>query len=250
MFEIERSTRRFAQPEIPPHHCAFYVRRNGLEVIQAPTTNIIPFCRNCLLHAEAAPALKQVPPTNVQVAASAYAPPSSYSYPSCTPDGCIPEYTLDGNTATRWWCKGELIEDGDEGCWIEYYFDEPQDIVEIGISFSMGTYRSSKLNVYADGAFQGEIPTGGPSIVYASFYLDTDEITKLKISLADWESFPSMWISIAEVQYANNVMVRLLLWLSINKITSIRCSFDWRSASNIATLTRIHALATFCQTLR
>lgn len=148
---------------------------------------------------------------NVEVGASSYAGPSFYSYPLCTPDVCIAGNTLDGNTATRWWCKGELIEDGDEGCWIEYYFSEPQDIVAIEIAFSMGTYRSSKLNVYADGAYQGEIPTGGHRLVNSTFYLDTDELAKLKISLDAWESFPSMWISIAEVKYANNVVVRLLL---------------------------------------
>lgn len=37
-----------------------------------------------------------------------------------------------------------------------------------------------------------------------------------------------------------------LLHLSVILFANIRCSFDWRSASNMAPLTRMHALATFC----
>lgn len=133
--------------------------------------------------------------TNVEVAANGYLDKI------CYPNGCIPENTRDGSTRnhSRWLCVGEYIN-GTGGCWIEYYFDEPQDIVEIRIMFYKGTTRTRTLNVYANSQFHSQIQSSGVTNGYETFYLNTDETAELMLYLDDWESNPSMSLSIMEVR--------------------------------------------------
>ena len=136
----------------------------------------------------------------MSVAASGY--DERTSYPGCTPDGCIPENTRDESRSSnsRWSCKGDILDDDDEGCWIEYYFDEPQDIVEVRISFFYkGTENSRTLNVYDNGGYHSQVESSGSTHGYQTFYLNTDETAELKLELDDWSSNRGMWISITEV---------------------------------------------------
>lgn len=142
--------------------------------------------------------------TNVEVAASAYDTRSSGN--GCSPNGCIPENTRDRSTAnnSRWSCKGDLMDDDtDQRCWIEYYFEEPQDIVEIRISFYKGTKNTRTLDVYDNGAYHSEIESSGETNWYQTFYLDTDETETLRLYLDD--SSTKTWLSIKEVGPNPNV---------------------------------------------
>ena len=122
-------------------------------------------------------------------------------YPGSNWDYCDPNNTLDKSLSinSRWSCKGDILDDDDEGCWIEYYFGEPQDIVKVKIAFYKGTENTRKLNVYGNGVYHSQIESSGTTNGYQSFYLDTDETEKLTFHLDHWESNPSMWLSITEV---------------------------------------------------
>ncbi|CAN0476352.1 unnamed protein product, partial [Scytosiphon promiscuus] len=88
--------------------------------------------------------------------------------------GCIPENTRDGSRSSnsRWSCKGDILDDDDEGCWIEYYFDEPQDIEEVRIAFHRGTENTRTLNVYDNGWYHSQIESSGETNGYQTFDLD------------------------------------------------------------------------------
>lgn len=148
--------------------------------------------------------------TTVEVAANGYDTKNTLGN-GCSPDGCVPENTRDENTSdnSRWSCKGDIIN-GSGGCWIEYYFDEPQDIVEIRISFYQGNTRTRTLNVYENSQFHSQIQSSGLTSSYESFYLDTDETSELMLYLDNWESNPSMWLSIKEVRVLAGELTRIL----------------------------------------
>lgn len=120
----------------------------------------------------------------------------------CSPYGCVPENTRDKSRAnnSRWSCKGDLVEYPGDGCWIHYYFDEPQDIVEMRIAFYKGTKETRTLNVYDNGNFHSQIESSGETEGYQTFYLDTNETADLNLYLDDYESNPDMWLSIKEVR--------------------------------------------------
>ena len=64
-------------------------------------------------------------------------------------DGCVPENSRDGIASeieSRWSCATKLVEGGGP-CQIEYTFAEPQDIVDIMVSFWKGNERIRTLDV-------------------------------------------------------------------------------------------------------
>ena len=64
-------------------------------------------------------------------------------------DGCAPENSRDGIASaveSRWSCSSNLVEGGGP-CQIEYTFAEPQDIVNIMVSFWKGNERIRTLDV-------------------------------------------------------------------------------------------------------
>ena len=137
--------------------------------------------------------------TTVDVDASGYDPRTSGS--GCSPNGCIPANTRDGSRSSnsRWSCKGDIFDssDDDEGCWIAYYIDEPQDLVEIQVAFYKGKEDKSTLKVYNNGRYHGKIKSSGSTNGYQTFELDTNETEELKLRLDD---DGDVWISITEVR--------------------------------------------------
>ena len=137
--------------------------------------------------------------TTVGVAASAYDKRTKSR--GCSPVGCIPENTRDNSrdNRSRWACKGDLIDDDDEGCWIEYYLDEPQDNVEMKIAFYRAMINIRTLNVYVNGAYHSQIKSRDDTNGYHTFFLGTKKTEKLKLYLDDWEAKSDVWLSIKEV---------------------------------------------------
>lgn len=136
--------------------------------------------------------------TTVTVGASAY-DERTEGY-GCSPDGCKPDNTRDGNLdyESRWSCKGDLLE-GDRGCCIEYFFEEPQDIVRLDIVFHKGTERTRVLNVYNNDEYYSQIESSGSSSDYEEFALDSDETAALALCLDDPENTGDDWLSLTEV---------------------------------------------------
>lgn len=120
------------------------------------------------------------------------------SYSGCWPNGCIPHSTRDQNIRTRWSCKGDLLYN-DEGCWIKYTFEEPQDLEIMKIAFYRGKDNTRTLNVYTDGRYHSKITSSGNTNGYQKFDLYTDETSELMLYLDDYESDSDVWLSIAEV---------------------------------------------------
>ncbi|CAM9164599.1 unnamed protein product, partial [Laminaria digitata] len=137
--------------------------------------------------------------TTVDVDATGY--DERTSYPGCSPNGCIPKNTRDRSRSSnsRWSCKGDILDssDDDEGCCITYYFEEPQDIVEVKLAFYKGKEDTRTLKVYDNGSYHSKIKSSGSTNGYQTFELDTDETEELKFCLNDDDD---VWISITEVR--------------------------------------------------
>ena len=136
--------------------------------------------------------------TTVKVSASGY--DTRPYYPGCTPDGCIPENTRDNSLSSnsRWSCQGDIL-DKNQGCWIKYTFQEPQDIKQISIAFYRGKENTHKLKVYSNGKYHSKIKANSQTNRYQTFDLETDETFELKIYLDDYNSNSDVWLSITEV---------------------------------------------------
>lgn len=121
----------------------------------------------------------------------------------CSPGGCTAQNTRDNSldSNSRWSCKGDLVEGDDGICCIEYSFEEPQDIVTLGIVFYKGTERTRTLNVYENAKLYDHIKSSGSSDDYQAFSLNSDETTDLKLCLNDSESDGAEWLSITEVSF-------------------------------------------------
>ena len=153
---------------------------------------------NFVRHLTSTPALVDASErTTVTVEAVAFDERTAGS--GCSPDGCTPENTRDSSldANSRWSCKGDLVK-GDGGCCIEYFFDEPQDIVDVNIAFHKGAERTRTLNVYNNGDFFTQIVSSGSTNGYEEFGLDSDETADLTLCLDDSMS-DSDWLSITEV---------------------------------------------------
>lgn len=83
--------------------------------------------------------------TTVYVSANAYDTRFADNN-GCGNTGCLPEFTRDSNTKieSRWSCSKSL---GEGNCYIEYTFDEPQDVISMNIAFYKGDERSRKIKV-------------------------------------------------------------------------------------------------------
>lgn len=123
--------------------------------------------------------------TTVEVTASAYE--ERLSPFSCCSGGCRPEYTLDQRRSTYWLCNLDLLENESEGCWIEYSFEEPQDIVDMRIAFYGGAHISQTIYVYVNGTYHSTVKSSGQTTGYQTFSLDTDETAKLRLYFDDKE---------------------------------------------------------------
>lgn len=63
--------------------------------------------------------------------------------------GCEPTLARDGEVdeiESRWSCATKIVDDGGP-CEIEFFFDEPQDIVDIEVAFWKGDLRTRTLEV-------------------------------------------------------------------------------------------------------
>lgn len=85
--------------------------------------------------------------TTVTVTANAYDQRTTED--GCGETGCTASNTRDGSKGgkSRWSCKEELFGDEDENCEITFEFQEPQDIVNLRISFYEATKQTRKLKV-------------------------------------------------------------------------------------------------------
>ena len=139
--------------------------------------------------------------TTVEVFASGYDTRTSGN--GCSPDGCMPENTRDNSrdANSRWSCQGDSLDDDDNnGCWLDYYFDEPQDIVRMRIAFHKGDENTRSLDVYEDGNYHSTITSSGSTLGYQNFLLDTDETNRIRLRLDDYSNNGDVWLSITEVR--------------------------------------------------
>ena len=117
---------------------------------------------------------------------------------------CIRDSTRDNNREanSRWSCQGDGLDssDDDEGCWIDYYFDEPQDIIRVRIAFHQGTSRTRTLDVYDNGDFHSTITSSGTTNGYQNFLLNTDETYNIRLRLNNFSSNSDVWLSLTEVR--------------------------------------------------
>ena len=83
--------------------------------------------------------------TTVSVSANAYDTRLA-DRNGCGDTGCLPGLTRDGNTKveSRWSCSKSL---GEGNCYVEYTFDEPQDVISMSIAFHKGDERKRKIKV-------------------------------------------------------------------------------------------------------
>ena len=132
--------------------------------------------------------------TTVTVDANAYDERTSGS--GCSPDGCVPANTRDNDiwANSRWSCKEDL--EG-ERCRITYYFDEPQDIVQMRIAFHKGDENQRWLTVRLNGSTYSTIESSGSTLDYQTFYLNSDETADLSLEAVGLDG--DEWISITEV---------------------------------------------------
>lgn len=132
--------------------------------------------------------------TTVTPSANAY--DERTSNPGCTPDGCTPENTLDGNrrAVSRWSCKEDLVE---ENCAISYNFEEPQDVVKIKLAFYKGSSTTRKLKVKVNGSTHSYIESSGETGGYQTFRIDADNTETLALEAVELDG--DEWISIKEV---------------------------------------------------
>ena len=82
--------------------------------------------------------------TTVSVSANAY--DTRLADIGCGNTGCLPELTRDGITKieSRWSCSKNL---GQGNCYVEYTFDEPQDVISMIIAFHKGDERTRTIKV-------------------------------------------------------------------------------------------------------
>lgn len=69
----------------------------------------------------------------------------------CGTGGCVPELARDGILdimESRWSCKGDIVEPGEDICKIEFVFEEDQDIDQLQVAFFRGDLRSRTLKVF------------------------------------------------------------------------------------------------------
>ena len=138
--------------------------------------------------------------TTVNVFASGYDTTTSGN--GCSPDGCMPENTRDNSldANSRWSCQGDILDDDNNGCWLDYYFDEAQDIVRMRIAFHKGDQRTRTLDVYENGNYHSTITSGGSTMGYQNFMLDTDETNRIRLRLDGYGDNSDVWLSITEVR--------------------------------------------------
>lgn len=115
----------------------------------------------------------------------------------CSPNGCIPQLTRDGSTRgeSRWSCKEGLL--GGKNCVITFEFEEPQDIVDMRISFYKGDERTRKLKIRLNGRVAKTIESSGETTGFETFPLNTEETATL--SLEGLGLSRDEWISLTEV---------------------------------------------------
>ncbi|CAM9470281.1 unnamed protein product, partial [Sphacelaria rigidula] len=114
----------------------------------------------------------------------------------CSPNGCTPENTRDGDTSeeSRWSCKYALE---DTTCKVTYYFEEPQDIVELKVAFYKGDQRSRSLKIKLNGDTFETITSSGETTDLETWTLNSDETASLTLEASGLGD--SEWLSITEV---------------------------------------------------
>ena len=126
----------------------------------------------------------------------------------CSPDGCVPSNTRDGDLLanSRWSCRGDILDSSndDEGCCITYYFEEPQDIVTMRIAFHRGDENTRSLDVFDNGDQHSTITSSGSTLGYQNFELNTDETEDIKLCLDNPNENTNVWLSITEVRWRSS----------------------------------------------
>ena len=155
--------------------------------------------------------------TTVTVDAAGYDDRTSGN--GCNPDGCIPENTRDNDIEanSRWSCQGDDLDsaDGDEGCWIDYYFDDPQDIVRMRIAFHKGCENVRTLDVYVNDSYHSTITSNGYTVEYQNFLLNTDETDKIRLRLENYDSNSDVWLSLTEVRPESSPILYAAFLISV-----------------------------------
>lgn len=114
----------------------------------------------------------------------------------CSPDGCTPAKTRDGDisTGSRWSCRYALEN---TACKITYYFEEPQDIVELKVAFYKGDQRSRSLEIKLNGETFDTITSSGATTDLETWTLNSDETASLTLEASGLGN--NEWLSITEV---------------------------------------------------
>ena len=115
----------------------------------------------------------------------------------CSPDGCIPENTLDDSIEpnSRWSCNAELA--GVDFCELTLEFDTPHDLVQMDMALYKGDTRTRSVNVWVDGVLQQTIESSGTTTDFERYQLiasDAMTVTLQAVSTTD-----NGWLSVTEV---------------------------------------------------
>lgn len=147
--------------------------------------------------------------TTVTVSANAY--DQNTSGYGCAPSGCTAENTRDGSTveSSRWSCKYSL---DDSVCQITYYFEEPQDIVDLKIALYKGDERTRTIKVKLNGSTDTTIETSGETTDYETWTLNSDETASLTLEASGLGR--NGWLSITEVlcHWCDKNSIRKWVW--------------------------------------
>lgn len=134
--------------------------------------------------------------TTVSVSANAYDARLADNN-GCGNTGCLPELTRDSNTKieSRWSCSKSL---GEGNCYIEYTFDEPQDVISMNIAFLKGDERTRKVKVLGDGSSLGTFTSSGDTLDFENWTLNAKDVSSIKLVARGLRY--NDWLSITEVQ--------------------------------------------------
>eukprot|EP00752_Nemacystus_decipiens_P008614 g7693.t1 len=135
----------------------------------------------------------------VTVSANAFDPDNG-DEKGCPPDGCLPANTRDGDLEgiSRWSCKRDLVEDGDE-CHIVYEFSGALDIYSMWVAFYDGDTRTRTLDVVANGVSLFDVTSGGDSENLEEFVLNAEGVLALTLVSVGLEA--DDWLSVIEVEF-------------------------------------------------
>lgn len=114
----------------------------------------------------------------------------------CSPSGCVPQNTRDGEILpeSRWSCKEDLPDDN---CELLFTFGEPVDVEQIRIAFYNGDERTRSLKIWVNGKPYTKVQSRGETRGFEDFTLDATAVRSIMLEGLSMEG--DEWISITEV---------------------------------------------------